>query len=67
MRNCIMKAHLTNEAGEDQTPQNDWLEAIGRQVKSLRFGVVQVTVHDSRVVQIEKTERIRFESPAPAR
>ncbi len=41
----------------------DWIEVVQRQVSSLRFGVVQITVHDSRITQIEKTERVRFEKP----
>ena len=45
----------------------EWLEAVRRQVGSLRFGVVQVVVHDSRVVQIEKTEKIRLEPSAGPR
>ena len=36
-----------------------WEHLIAQQVKSLRFGVVQITVHDSKVVQIERTEKIR--------
>jgi len=32
---------------------------------SLRYGVVQVVVHDSQVTQIEKTERVRLDK-APA-
>ena len=39
----------------------DWLEIIANQVESLKFGVVQITVHESRVVQIEKTEKVRFD------
>jgi hypothetical protein len=39
----------------------DWLEIIASQVSSLKFGVVQITVHESRVVQIEKTEKVRFD------
>ncbi len=31
-------------------------EAVGR----LRYGVVQLTVHDGRVVQLDVTERQRF-------
>lgn len=31
-------------------------EAVGR----LRFGVVQLTVHEGRVVQLDVTERQRF-------
>ena len=42
-----------------------WIEVVRQQVSSLRFGVVQITVHDSRVVQIETTERVRFDKPQP--
>ncbi len=38
-----------------------WLEIVRRQVDSLRFGVVQIVVHDSEVTQIDKTERVRLE------
>ena len=41
----------------------DWLEVVRRQVGSLRFGVVQIVVHDSQVTQIEKTERVRLDKP----
>jgi hypothetical protein len=34
-------------------------------VGSLRFGVVEIAVHDSRVTQIEKTERVRLDRPPP--
>ena len=37
-----------------------WLELVAQQVKSLRYGVVEIVVHDSRVVQIDKTERLRL-------
>ena len=43
----------------------EWLEIVRRQVASLRYGVVQVVVHDSQVTQIEKTERVRLDK-APA-
>lgn len=62
-----MKTYQT-ENGIAATPgSEEWLEAVRRQVGSLRFGVVQVVVHDSRVVQIEKTEKIRFEPTVGAR
>jgi len=31
-----------------------------QQVSSLQFGVVQITVHESKVVQIERTEKVRI-------
>lgn len=41
-----------------------WLTIVADKVKNLRFGVVQVIVHDSKVVQIERTERTRFDVPS---
>jgi hypothetical protein len=35
-----------------------------QQVKSLRYGVVEIVVQDSRVVQIDRTERLRLDKPA---
>jgi hypothetical protein len=40
----------------------DWLELVRQNVQSLRFGVVQIVVHDSRVTQIERTEKTRLQS-----
>ena len=38
-----------------------WLDLVIQHVSSLRYGVVEIVVHDSRVIQIEKTERVRLE------
>ncbi len=38
-----------------------WLKLVQQQVGSLRFGVVQIVVHENRVVQIERTEKIRLD------
>ena len=43
----------------------DWVEVVRRHVGNLRYGAVQITVHAGRVVQVERTERFRFEG-APA-
>jgi len=37
------------------------MDLVQRQVRSLRFGVVQIVVHNSQVTQVEKTERVRFD------
>lgn len=52
-----------NKSGEDFAGKQDWLEIVRQQVASLRYGVVEIVVHDSRVTQIEKTERVRLEKP----
>ena len=41
----------------------NWLEVVRRQIGSLRYGVVQIVVHDAQVTQIVKTERLRLEKP----
>jgi hypothetical protein len=43
-----------------------WLGVVTDSVKSIRYGVIQIVIHDSRVVQIERTERTRFDVPQPA-
>jgi hypothetical protein len=48
-----------NVPAPDDLGQN-WLEVVRRQVESLQFGAVEITVHDARVVQVEKTKRLRF-------
>ena len=42
-----------------------WLEIVRQHVTTLQFGVVQITVHDSKVVQVERTEKVRIAHPAP--
>ena len=46
---------------KNQTSAN-WLEIVRQNVQSLRFGVVQIVVHDSKVTQIERTEKTRLQS-----
>lgn len=36
------------------------LEAIREAVRSIRYGVVQLIIQDGKVVQIDKTEKIRL-------
>ena len=43
--------------------QPEWLRVVQQKVESLRFGVVQLVVHDGRVTQIERTEKTRIGSP----
>ncbi|NBX04088.1 MAG: DUF2292 domain-containing protein [Alphaproteobacteria bacterium] len=31
-------------------------------IRSLKYGAVEILIHDSRVVQVEKTEKTRFDT-----
>ena len=37
-----------------------WLELIRRKVAAMRYGSVQLTIHDGRVTQVEATEKTRL-------
>jgi len=41
----------------------EWLMVVRSQIESLKFGTVQITVHDSKVVQIERIEKTRLDRP----
>lgn len=47
----------------------EWLALVRAQVENLRYGLIQLVVHDGRVTQIERTEKTRLphHSDAPSR
>lgn len=49
-----------NEAKTTSALIPEWLEIVRQKVDSLRYGVVQIVVHDARVTQIERTEKTRL-------
>jgi hypothetical protein len=56
-----MSANKSENRSEAAHAQGDeWLRVVQQQVASLSFGEVVITVHDSKVVQIEKTEKLRL-------
>jgi hypothetical protein len=40
----------------------NWIEVIKEKLGGLRYGQILLTVHDGRVVQIERTEKTRLEA-----
>ena len=44
----------------DHDPQA-WIRSVRDAVRDLRYGSVEVVVHEGRVVQIEKREKVRFD------
>jgi hypothetical protein len=43
----------------------EWLGLVREKVESLRFGFVQIIVHDRKVTQIERTEKTRLDATGP--
>ena len=46
---------------------SDWLQIVRQHVEPLNYGSVEIVIHDSRIVQIDKTQRWRLPEATPAR
>jgi hypothetical protein len=44
-----------------------WNERITSALNGLEYGSVQIVVHEGRIVQIERTERKRFDQPSSSK
>lgn len=42
------------------TQDGRWVKSVKEYVKSLDYGEVTVVVHSGHVVQVQKTEKVRF-------
>ena len=58
-----------NETTSEQRQPNalgaaeDWSQAVTRFVNTVQFGSVQIVIQDGRVIQIERTNKIRLDRP----
>jgi hypothetical protein len=46
----------------DPAVQPAWLGLVREKVEGLKYGVVQIVVHDRKVTQIERTEKTRLDT-----
>ena len=58
---------LSLDAPSASVPLPDWPALVREKVEGLRYGVVQLTVHEGRVTQIERTEKTRLGLPGSLR
>jgi len=56
-----MTATLRNLVGQDEA---SILREIHNALHGLKFGAVEITVHNGQVVQIERKEKFRLQPPA---
>ncbi len=61
-----METTTTERTAQDGS-EADWLEIVRKNVANLRFGSVQITVHDGRVTQVESVEKTRIIAPRDTR
>lgn len=63
-----MSTTSSNSITDSATPihgvgsSDSWLEVVRGRLSGLRYGVIQIVVHDGRVTQVECTEKVRFDS-----
>lgn len=43
----------------------DLAREIATAIRGIRYGSVEIVIHDSRVVQIERREKVRLADPPP--
>ena len=51
------------DLGEVSRDESAVLSEVLAALRSIRFGTVQMTVQDGKVVQIDKTEKVRLDRP----
>jgi len=52
---------MTTPSEESSASQEHWLELVREKVGAIRFGSVQITVHDGRVTLVEAIEKMRID------
>jgi len=57
-------AQKLNPARKEVEP--NWLQLVRKQVESLKFGTVLITVHDSHVTEVVRAEKVRLERAKPS-
>jgi hypothetical protein len=59
----IKPVDIVESSPDDQA----WIRSLRDAVRDLRYGSVEVVVHEGRVVQIERREKLRFDDAARRR
>ena len=63
-----MSTPTTNsKQNENSASNNEWMDVVLSKIESLRFGSVQITVHEGRVTLVESIEKTRFTSDSKSK
>jgi hypothetical protein len=57
---------INGDNQNESNPQDEVIRRIASAISGVRFGSVEVVIQDSRVVQIERKEKFRFDQPGRA-
>jgi hypothetical protein len=54
--------HIAHGSPEPLPMPPSLLEELRQALRSIRYGTIEIVIHDGRVVQLERREKIRFDS-----
>lgn len=55
-----MSHDQNNERTESNPGAEPWLATVKNRVRAIQYGVVQITIHEGRVTQVDATEKLRI-------
>jgi hypothetical protein len=67
----LMATHQTLPAGTTAAPDDSLplppalLRELRQALRSIRYGAIELVIHDGRVVQLERREKVRFDIEVP--
>ena len=53
------------DSGLEMQPDAELLKRIIRAIREIDYGSVEIVIHNSRIVQIERREKFRFDAESP--
>ena len=56
--------HMDRRQDCDPPVADEILSRIVKAIRGVRYGAVEIVIQDSRVVQIERKEKFRFDKPS---
>jgi hypothetical protein len=62
-----MTSHTTTPAGAESAPPDRLplppalLHELREALRAIRYGTIELVIHDGRVVQLERREKVRFD------
>ena len=56
-----MNTEHNDKVPPQNSPANKWEDQLAEFLRATRFGSIEIIVHEGRVVQVQKTERVRFQ------
>jgi hypothetical protein len=61
-KDITRESAMKNEYAESSYTSADVIAKLLEAIESIRYGSVEIIIHDRRIVQIERKEKVRFDT-----